>query len=253
MGLRAAQCRPARGPASGGSPARHPLSPSWVSPAPSHVHPCRQGSQILGEQVTWEGHVGDLSSSTSPWVEPCGGRTPPDGCSGGRWPGRRGWRACWVALSPLEPRPHALLLSAGEHGHRDPRVQQARVQRWHHGQEAEGAGRVGLAPGASPALSQRPRAHPLPPGPRAGGPRRLRGLCKAHGQPLPCPVPQFLRLVLRNSEAPCFWRPYPRGDHRDGGRVHLAPRFPTLGLGDPERGYNLPILMVASVTGGGDR
>lgn len=35
--------------------------------------------------------------------------------------------------------------------------------------------------------------------------------------------------------------------------MHLAPRFPTLGLGDPERGYNLPILMVASATGGGDR
>lgn len=58
--------------------------------------------------------------------------------------------------TPTSPRP------AGEHGHRDPGVQQARVQGRHHGQEAEGAGRVGLGSRAAPP-SRRDDPEPLPP------------------------------------------------------------------------------------------
>lgn len=52
---------------------------------------------------------------------------------------------------------------AGEHGHWDPGVQQACVQGRHHGQEAEGAGRVGLGSRTATPLSQDDLEPPPPP------------------------------------------------------------------------------------------
>lgn len=90
--------------------------------------------------------------------------------------------------------PAPAVCPAGEHGHRDPGVQQARVQRRHHRQEAEGAGRVGRGRRApahwgreSQSHHPEPRRWRCPPlslalraGPSSGRPRRRREGCVGH-------------------------------------------------------------------------
>lgn len=114
------------------------------------------------------------------------------------------------------PRPHTRSLClTGEHGHRDPGVQQARVQGRHHRQEAEGAGRVGRGPPALLTCLELKTQSPLiPTRPQAGAETEARDL-EAHGQPWPSPVPQCLCLACgRSSETVklvVFRDPAPQG------------------------------------------